>query len=481
MVLADAGQAAPRIRTDADNPVPACVTPYRLMAFVGTRNSRIDPRFQNIASWYQYYGNAWQVRWDYAFFQMLLETNYLSYRRPDGRRGDVHENQNNFAGIGATGGGVPGDRFPDVGTGVHAQIQHLVAYSGERLAAPVAPRTQLKQDDIIEASRRLRRPVTFGDLARRWAADRHYARSIDYVAGEYARRFCNGETADAAPPPRPARFAPPSGLGGPKPAQLAGPGASAGEEVLPWERGAEPVAGPPSSSDAAEAPRTAPKRAVRANPKPAAVERPSEPTPAPAITAGPAADMPRPRGNKAATRTIWSRGDGAVPAPASPSAPAPAEAVSSEAAQPAAEPPRTMQDAQAAPAAAAGGDAAATSSPAASLAASLPTFRIAPTVAEPSKLGGPASDAPAPSVAGASAPALPCKVLSASFGGTKTLLLRSSTDGATHYTALTVLDGFERSMFDIYTRANAPGAELVGEYPSKEAALSDARSNCPDK
>ena len=62
---------------------------------------------------------------------MILETNALKYRRGDGRRGDVHEKQNNFAGIGATGRGAPGDRFPDIKTGVHAQIQHLVAYSGE--------------------------------------------------------------------------------------------------------------------------------------------------------------------------------------------------------------------------------------------------------------------------------------------------------------------------------------------------------------
>lgn len=35
-------------------------------------------------------------------------------------------------------------------------------------------------------------------------------------------------------------------------------------------------------------------------------------------------------------------------------------------------------------------------------------------------------------------------------------------------------------MFDIYTKANAPGAELIGEYPSKDEALADARVNCPD-
>ena len=37
--------------------------------------------------------------------------------------------QFNFAGLGATGNGVPGNSFPDVRTGIRAQIQHLKAYA----------------------------------------------------------------------------------------------------------------------------------------------------------------------------------------------------------------------------------------------------------------------------------------------------------------------------------------------------------------
>ena len=43
--------------------------------------------------------------------------------------GDVSVEQFNFAGIGTTGGGVPGYSYPDVRTGVRAQIQHLKAYA----------------------------------------------------------------------------------------------------------------------------------------------------------------------------------------------------------------------------------------------------------------------------------------------------------------------------------------------------------------
>ena len=132
-----AAAAPPKIRTDADNAVPRCVTPKRLMAFLKTRNSNLDPRFADIAAYYKRHGEIWRVRWDYAFFQMAVETNFLTYRKGNGGWGDVNPKQNNFAGLGTTGGGVPGDSYPDVNTGVLAQIQHLVVYSGERIDEPV--------------------------------------------------------------------------------------------------------------------------------------------------------------------------------------------------------------------------------------------------------------------------------------------------------------------------------------------------------
>jgi Mannosyl-glycoprotein endo-beta-N-acetylglucosaminidase len=186
-----AGQA-PEIRLSAANAVPACVTPARLMSFLGTRNHNLDPRFKDIALYYKQHGERWNVRWDYAFYQMAVETNFLTYRRPDGKWGDVDPKQNNFAGIGTTGGGVPGDRFPDVTTGVLGQIQHLVAYSGEHMERPVAARTQLKQDDIIVESQKLGRPVRFSDLARRWAVDPKYGSSIEWVADGYRTNHCKG-------------------------------------------------------------------------------------------------------------------------------------------------------------------------------------------------------------------------------------------------------------------------------------------------
>jgi Mannosyl-glycoprotein endo-beta-N-acetylglucosaminidase len=163
------------------------------------RTRNLDPRFRDIARYYKLHGDALGIRWDYAFYQMLLETNYLSYKTGSGRWGDVDPRQNNFAGIGTTGGGVPGDSFPDVSTGVLAQMQHLVAYSGERVAKPLAQRTREKQDEIIGLSLALRRPVRFDDLTNRWAKDRHYAKSIEWVAERYRQANCTETGAPLRP------------------------------------------------------------------------------------------------------------------------------------------------------------------------------------------------------------------------------------------------------------------------------------------
>ena len=487
--------AAPGIRTAPGNSVPTCVTPERLMAFVAERNPKLDPRYKDIARWYQYWGDAWHVRWDYAFYQMILETNYLMYRRGNGDRGDVHEKQNNFAGIGATGGGVAGEKFPDVKTGVLAQIEHLVAYSGEKLAKPVAKRTFENQDDIIAKSRRLGRAVTFGDLARRWATDRQYARSIDTVSELFRKSQCSGATVTAekanfvVPAPQPAKrpalrsFAPPSLLGGPKPQKLAGP-----------EAAANPKAAETAETEPGRTPKT-PRTKAKATEPPSARAAPSEKS--------------GPEKHNSPVRTIWSRDGASEPLP--PQAATPIVAAPQAAVAP---PPQSgevpiVRAPPAAPHATA--PALPAPSPAAEEALSLPQFKIKPIEAPPLRLGGPRepiapppgtqvsliAEVPKPrqpdlapgqrmSLAGPVPPAelvapaanTACRVLSASYGGTKTLLVKSSANGVLQLTALTVIDGFEKTLFETYAKASAPNAEIVGEYASKDAALAEARANC---
>ena len=205
-----AGSAAagslPAIVAGPDNAVPDCVQPARLMEFVEERNNArrpapsVDPRFADIASTYQRIGSCVArapekcvpVRWDYAFFQMLIETNYLTFLRPNGVPASVVPQDNNFAGVGAAISGKPGERFKDVTTGVLAHLQHVLMYSTTRVPHPVANRTQQVQDDVQDNMRRLKRAVTFSDLARQWTgSDKNgYAVTMQRIAEKYESRFC---------------------------------------------------------------------------------------------------------------------------------------------------------------------------------------------------------------------------------------------------------------------------------------------------
>ena len=182
----------PAIKISASNPMPACATPGRLMAFLKARNDKLDPRYSTIAADYMRHGQALDVRWDFAFFQMMLETGNLSYKNGS-RPGDVRIKQNNFAGIGATGGSVAGETFPDVSTGVKAHIEHLRLYAADPVANPVADRTRkvMEWRVLDRWQKSMGRPVNFRDLASRWAANASYARDIQSVSSKFFEDHCN--------------------------------------------------------------------------------------------------------------------------------------------------------------------------------------------------------------------------------------------------------------------------------------------------
>jgi hypothetical protein len=182
LITAAAAEGLPGIAIDERNDVPGCVTTDRLMAFLRERNPRLDARFSSIAAEYRKWGEELGVRWDYAFFQMFLETAALTYRRPDGRPGRIEASQNNFAALGLADRGAPGDRFPSVSSGVEAHMRRIAGLAG-------------LGDDDTSSREGL---VDWGGLAGRWApSDRSYATSLEAVAKRYFDRFCT----QAAPPP----------------------------------------------------------------------------------------------------------------------------------------------------------------------------------------------------------------------------------------------------------------------------------------
>jgi hypothetical protein len=139
----------------------------QLMQFLTANTQEVFLRkFPNIARIYIEESQKEGVNHDIAFCQMCLETGYLKFG------GTVSPSQNNFAGLGVTGGGVSGATFPDVRTGVKAHIQHLKAYaSTEPIVATsiVDPRFHLVKRGIA--------PVV-EKLSGYWAVDLQYGTKI---------------------------------------------------------------------------------------------------------------------------------------------------------------------------------------------------------------------------------------------------------------------------------------------------------------
>ena len=98
------------------------ITVDDLVKIFEDRNSTKVEKARRIAPIYIQYGKLFNIRADIAWAQMIHETGFLEYT------GDVSPGQNNFVGIGATGGGVPGNSFATEELGIIAQYAHLAWY-----------------------------------------------------------------------------------------------------------------------------------------------------------------------------------------------------------------------------------------------------------------------------------------------------------------------------------------------------------------
>ena len=105
------------------------------------------------------------INYDIAFSQMCLATNFLRFG------GDAKPAQNNFADLGAVGGGAQGATFPSAQMGVRAHIQHLKAY------ANLEP---LVQDVVDPRFRFVTRGIAplVDQLSGRWSSDLDYGKKI---------------------------------------------------------------------------------------------------------------------------------------------------------------------------------------------------------------------------------------------------------------------------------------------------------------
>lgn len=139
---------------------------HQLVRFFTETNRRIGiDRIERIARIYIDEAAAEGINSDIAFCQMIHETNYLRFG------GDVAARQNNFCGLGATGGGEPGLSFPSVEIGIRAHIQHLKAYANAQ------PLRRKLVDPRFSRVRRGRSPCVEG-LTGTWATDPQYAAKL---------------------------------------------------------------------------------------------------------------------------------------------------------------------------------------------------------------------------------------------------------------------------------------------------------------
>ncbi|GAB4242782.1 MAG: hypothetical protein Kow00129_01500 [Thermoleophilia bacterium] len=122
------------------------------------------PRFtvdvERLAGYYVKYAAEVGLRADVLWAQMLHETGFGKYG------GDVEPEQNNFAGLGATGGGNPGHSFATAELGVKAHVAHLAAYV---FATDPAPWTNAQTDPRYELVNPRGQAKVLSDLDGRWA------------------------------------------------------------------------------------------------------------------------------------------------------------------------------------------------------------------------------------------------------------------------------------------------------------------------
>ncbi|HEY8129902.1 MAG TPA: glucosaminidase domain-containing protein [Hyphomicrobium sp.] len=439
----------PQVKLSAKNKVPVCATPGRLMGFLESRNHGIDPRFEAIAADYMRIGDELKIRWDIAFFQMMLETGNLTFK------GDVSSRQNNFAGMGATGKHVPGESFPDVATGVKAHLQHLLLYAGEHLDNPVAERTRKVQEwgVLTDWQKSLTGPVNYNQLAKEWApTSRRYAADIAALAEAFYGSPCK----DADPKPELMALAKP----GHAPANA--------DEATSADTAASNVGAPTQTASASDTPsdpatqlsgadlaRRAVDEArksgsfvrsglggeslIRSSDTPPTVGEPpvadQAPTSFKIINAAAPTDDVLPAAADSAAKTQAPIADTRGPADAAPS-----------------EPPAKKSKKIQMAALGAGTKASVTSGPATKAVMTLPPKGVKPS----------------------------CKVWTASYGGGHSVIIRARADAQDNYTVLDVNEGSEQREADAYIAAYAKGGQKVGEFSNPSQALDKAFELCPD-
>ena len=103
-------------------------TQAQMVQFIRMRNPnpKINCSVEDLVRYYYEEGAVENIRADIALCQAIKETGTWNYG------GDVTPDQNNYCGLGTTGGGVKGGYFETPQIGARAHIQHLLVYTSTR-------------------------------------------------------------------------------------------------------------------------------------------------------------------------------------------------------------------------------------------------------------------------------------------------------------------------------------------------------------
>jgi hypothetical protein len=434
----------PEVKLSASNKVPQCATPGRLTAYLQTRNPRLDPRFEGVATQYMRHGEALGIRWDIAFFQMILETGALRFG------GDVRPAQNNFAGLGASGGGAHGESFADVSTGVKAHLQHLLMYSGEHIDDPVADRTRKVQEwgVLTDWQKTIDGPMTYTLVAKQWApTSRSYVRDVTTITDEFYGKFCNDDDPNPGLVADARQDQPKAKAKAKTKTEVAAVAAPVADDQAP----AEPA---PKASGADIA-----KRNIEAERK--------EGAPLKALGAGMLGSV---------TKT-------AAAEPTKPAEDAPPVTLLN--AKPEAEPQATAEATPETKAPATKPDTKTKAKPETKSLAKAEPKTDAKTEAkadaksaevQTASIGSAATQLKVPPAKGSGK----CKVWTASYGGQRAVIIKAKGTGTVNYTVLDVTEANEKREVDAYIAAYAKGGEKVGTFPTQTKALNKAFELCPE-
>ena len=407
----------PEVKVTASNSVPECATPGRLTAYLKVRNPRLNARFEELATLYMRHGEALGIRWDVAFFQMILETGALRFT------GDVRPDQNNFAGLGASGGGAHGERFADISSGVKAHLQHLLMYAGEHIDDPVAERTRKVQEwgVLTKWQRSISGPMTYTLVARQWApTSRNYVRDISAISDDFYSNYCNADDPN------------------PSLTQEARQGSAGGKTRV--------AAAATATDAAANSGVDIAKRNIEEERKEGAPLRSLGANMLASSTSDSASSEPL---DDAPPVTLLNSNSDTAPAGAT------ANTKAATAAKTVAK-----ADAKAAAKAAPGTDS---------------KTAQKSTEVQTAALGSAATQMKTPS-----AKASKCKVWTASYGGQRAVIIKATGNGTVNYTVLDVTEANEKREIDAYIAAYAKGGEKLASFPSQTKALSRAFELCPE-